>query len=155
MNHHKDCNSDGCAGCCGKQEVRLSEAEKDFLTLLAQTPFLPITRFLMKSSKSDHLESVALAPVFLYGRCDSLTKVKETGRLIDRLAHHQIISLDYDISLENGGYNDYRQSEVFALFSETLEAGKANPDFLFDTPEIQFGSIALTGIGQDALESIR
>ena len=85
---------------------------------------------MLKSTKSDHLESIALAPIYLYDRCDSLEAVKETGKTIERLAEYKIISLDYDIPLENGDYDDYKTSDVFAYFKETITEGTVNPDFI-------------------------
>ena len=70
------------------------------------------------------------------------------------LAEHHIISLDYDIPLENCDYSEYEQSDVFAYLKETVAAGQSNPNFVFDMAALQFGSMALTGIGQDALEKI-
>jgi len=107
---------------------------------------------MLKSTKSDHLESIALAPIYLYDRCDSLEAVKETGKTIERLAEYKIISLDYDIPLKNGDYDDYKTSDVLAYFKETITEGMVNPDFIFNTPALQLGSMALTGFGQEILE---
>ena len=144
----------GCGGCCCHREVILSEDEKQFLSLLAETPFLPVTKFLLKSTKSDHIESVALAPVYLTDKNDSMETIKNTGRIIERLAEHNAISIDYDIPLENYDYSDYEQSDVFAYLKEMVAEGQNNSNFIFDTAGLQFGSVALTGIGQDALDKM-
>ena len=144
----------GCGGCCCHREAILSEDEKQFLSLLAETPFLPVTKFLLKSTKSDHIESVALAPVYLTDKNDSMETIKNTGRIIERLAEHNVISIDYDIPLENYDYSDYEQSDVFACLKEMVAEGQNNPNFIFDTAGLQFGSVALTGIGQDALDKM-
>ena len=149
------CKSDSCGGCCcHHNQITLSEEEKQFLLLLAETPFLPVAKFLMKSSESEHIESVALAPVFLSNKNDSMETVKKTGQIIDRLAEHHIISLDYDIPLENCDYSDYEQSDIFAYLKETIAEGQSNPNFIFDTAALQLGSMALTGIGQDVLDKL-
>ena len=57
--------SGGCSGGCQNRVIYINEAERDFLIKLSQIPFLPLTRFIMRSSKSDHMESVALAPVYM------------------------------------------------------------------------------------------
>jgi len=142
----------GC--CCKRRETILTADEKQFLSLLAETPFLPVTKFLLKSSESDHVESVALAPVYLLSKNDTMETVKKTGQIIENLAEHNIISLDYDIPLENCDYIDYEQSDVFAYLKETVAEGQSNPNFIFDTTALRFGSMALTGIGQDALDRI-
>ena len=78
--------------------------------------------------------------------------VKKTGQTIKNLAEQGIISLDYDIPLENCDYSDYEQSDVFAYLRETVTEGQNNPNFIFDMATLQFGSLALTGVGQDALD---
>ena len=148
-------NGGGCGGCCCKRhEVILTEDEKKFLLLLAETPFLPVTKFLLKNSKSEHVESVALAPVYLLNKNDSMETVKKTGRTINSLTEHRIISLDYDIPLGNCDYSEYEPSDVFAYLKETVAEGRSNPSFVFDMAALQFGSMALTGIGQDVLDKI-
>lgn len=153
-NHTGCCNSGGgCGGCCCKHDITLSDKEKEFLLLLAQTPFLPVTSFILKSTKSEHLEAVALAPVYLADGKDTIETVKDTGKVIERLAELHIISLDYDIPLENCDYSEYETSDLFEFFKETVAGGTANADYIFDIPFLQLGSMALTSIGQDVLDS--
>ena len=78
-NHnHEKCGS-CCGGCCNKHPISLTEAEKAFLEKLAQIPFLEVVNFVMKSSKSAHLESVALPDVYIESKSDSMEKIKETS----------------------------------------------------------------------------
>ncbi|MDR1616585.1 MAG: hypothetical protein LBR98_06190 [Syntrophomonadaceae bacterium] len=144
-----------CGGCCRINAGALTMEEKQFLGLLAVTPFLPVCRFVMKSTKSAHLEMVALAPVYLNTQEDSLEDVKKTKTLLLSLAGYGLITLDYDILLKNGDYAAYEKSKVYAYFKQTVCEGKRDrPDFLFDTPALETGSLALTGRGQETLEHL-
>jgi hypothetical protein len=147
-------NGQTCGGCgCGHHQaaMQITESEAEFLNQLAQTPYLPLTRFVLKSTKSDHFESVALAPVYLISRSDSMEMVKSTGIVLKSLEGKGLITLDYDEPLENGNYNDYLDSELYAFFKETAAQAKDNNDFLFDIPDLELGSIALTSLGQTAI----
>ena len=64
------------------------------------------------------------------------------------------ISLDYDIPLGNCDYSRYVNSDVFSRLKETAAEGQTNPDFIFYVTAIQFGSMALTAVGQEVLETI-
>ena len=130
---HKDCAS-GCCGHSHDHEVHLTEADVRFILLLAETPFLPVTRFLMRSSHSGHLSSIALAPVYLTSREDSMEVVKAAGQSIKRLAELALVSLDYDIPLEGCDYSDYEESQLYAYLRETIAEAQGRPGFLFDQP---------------------
>jgi len=146
------CNKGGC--CHQKEELFISEEEAEILMQLAQTPFLPLARFLLKSSKSDHLESVALAPVYINDKYDSMESVKTRAEALENLASHGLITLDYNEPLTNGNYQDYLESELYIYFNQTVEQGKGTEGFLFDIPDIELGSIALTALGQGAIRKI-
>lgn len=153
---HGDHQEQGsCGDCCGgKQEIIICQQEAEFLMRLAQIPFLPVTRFLMKSSQSDHLESVALAPVYLEQPEESMEAVKETGKVLDALAQKRLIALDYDKPLQGGDYSVYKESGLFRYFQETVEEGSRQPNHLYDVAALECGSIALTAIGQQAVEQL-
>lgn len=72
----------GCSGCggCGRS-LTLTEAERDFLLELAQTPFLPIARFPAEET-----------PVFLEKGAD---RKEEMGILLRMLERKSLIDLDY------------------------------------------------------------
>jgi hypothetical protein len=150
--HEGCCKSQNgaCGGCHATPE--LTAQEKDFLGLLSQAPFLPIGRFLLKSSRSDHLESVALAPVYLTEQQNSIEIVRENAVALKQLAEYGVITLDYDIPLEGFDYTIFKESAAYKYFQDAVQEGKADPDFIFDTAELELGSLALTGIGQDALD---
>jgi len=139
-------------GCCGQVSVPgLTEQGVDFLRLMAQTPFLPLGCFVLKSSHSNHLESVAFAPVYLTEKQDDMDAVKEKAKVLEQLEEYGIITLDYDIPLENYDYEDFKKSAAFNYFKDTVEEGKQKPDFIFDIASIEFGSIALTPLGRAAM----
>jgi len=156
MHHeHKGCCGHSCGKCCGhEKETVLSEKEKEFLAELAVAPFQPIVSFVMCSSESEHIASVALAPVYLRDKTDSLEQVKQTGEVIKSLAESGILSLDYDMPLINCDYTMFSESEIYAYFSETVGEAKAKPGFIFDTAKMEKGSIALTAAGQEALDRL-
>lgn len=162
-NHHGCC----CQGkssenqnkhnCCNEgrksyqKEILLTEQEAEFLMQLAQTPFLPLARFVLKSSKSSHLESVALAPVYLNNKTDSMESVKNTADVLKSLAGKGLITLDYEVPLQNGNYTAYSDSLLYAYFIETVSEGSNRDGFLFDIAALELGSIALTQLGQNAI----
>lgn len=150
-------NVHACGGCqCGHHptEIQLSENEISFLNQLAQTPFLPLARFVLKSTKSSHFESVALAPVYINNRTDSMEMVKHMATVLKNLENMGLITLDYEEPLENGDYSDYTNSALYAYFQATVEQAKNQDSFLFDIPSLELGSIALTYLGQIAIKNL-
>ena len=143
--HHEQ----GC--CCHEHEehepIALTEAEVELLSTLAQVSYLPLTQLLLKSTKSDHLEAVALTPVYLEDTQESMEEVKETGAMLRELEEYGLISLDFDLELKGYDYQMYRDSAVFALLQQTVEEGKGREDFLYDVAEVECGSMALTDLG--------
>lgn len=146
-----------CGGCnCGQHqtEIQISEEEIAFLKQLAQTPYLPLARFVLKSTKSSHFESVALAPVYINNKTDSMETVKSMATVLESLEEKGLITLDYDEPLENGDYADYSDSSLYAYFKETVAQTKGKDEFLFDIPSLELGSIALTNLGQIAVANL-
>ena len=147
-------------GCCKDREPLheikkgLQEKEIEFLMNLAQTPYLPLGRFLMKSSKSSHLEAVAMAPVYLNSEADSMEFAKDNGLILKKLQDKGLVTLDYEIPLQNGNYTTYSNSSLFRYFTETVEAGAQEENFIFDIAELELGSIALTFQGQALIKEI-
>jgi hypothetical protein len=157
------CGSDGCAGGCeggcngGGCEggvIYITEEEKDFLERLGRLAFMPLARFIMRSSKSEHMESVGLEPVYLQDKNDSMETVKQIGAVLRSLEDKYLISLDYDMPLLNYNYSIYEESELYQLFCRTVRDGAKQGGFLFDLAELERGSMALTTLGQDALDSL-
>lgn len=150
----------GSGGCCGggghsePQQVHISPEEEAFLEKLAQCPFLPVAQFLLKSSKSDHLTNLALSPVFLETGKESLPQIKEIGQVILGLEDKDLVSLDYDTPLEGSDPRLFQESTAYALLQQTVEEGKASGEFLFDAPEIEYGSLCLTAMGELVIEQL-
>lgn len=152
---NKSCGHNGsCDGGCQNRIIYITEDEKTFLMKLAQIPFLPLTRFVMRSTASDDTESGALAPVYMEDKNDAMNTVKKTGDILLSLEEKYLITLDYDLPLQNGDYSVYEESELYQLFRSTVAEGGKQAGFLFDQPVLERGSIALTALGQDALDSL-
>jgi hypothetical protein len=162
-NEQHACKHTGCCnsrtGKCGgfhagNSMPDFTAEETAFLRLLSQAPFLPIGQFLLKSSRSDHLESVALAPVYLTDKRDSMESIHMNIKALKNLEQYGVITLDYDIPLENYDYTVFEESEAYRYFQDTVTESRNNPDFIFDTAALEFGSLALTGLGQDVLDAL-
>jgi len=139
----------GCCGeCCQQKSISLTTDEKAFLSKLSQTPFLEVVSFIMKSSKSDHIESVALAPIHLSVENDSMAEIKKTAAILKSLQNYGMIEINYDVPLINYDYSKYKNSDVYLQFIKTVEEAGQKEDFIFDIPHVEYGSLALTGTGQ-------
>ena len=136
------------------ESLIINSKEKSFLKELVKYRYLPVCRFIMSSSIDEGARIVSLAPVYLNSVDDSMETVKETRNVLYELEEKELISLDYDIPLQDYNYTQYTQSALFAFFKETVNEGKKNPSFLFDTAEIELGSIALTELGEKFSENI-
>ncbi len=146
----KDCNE----GCCQEHQIILTEQEGKFLLDMAATPFLPVVRFVMQISTSHHNQSVALAPVYLTEKNETMAQVKETAEIIANLAQYGLLDIDYDIPLQNFDYAVFEQSVIFAYFLQTIEDGKAQQHFIYDMGIMEQGSISVTALGQEAIDQI-
>ncbi len=131
-------------GCCGKSQTQLSQAEEHFLSHLVQAKFLPIAQFVVKSSKEDSFETVALSPVFIEQDDTTIERVKELGRILKRIEDAGYIDLDFDIPLTNYAYTEFKNSQLFAFFQKTVEEGSSKENFLGDIALLECGSIAPT-----------
>ncbi len=132
-------------GCCGghRHDTTLSVREESLLHLIKTQGCIPIVSFVMKSSKSSHLESVALAPVYLTDQNDDIDTVKSNGADLKRLSDGGYISLDYDITISNYDYSEYLNSKIYLDFCNMMNESSENPDFVFDIAEMEKGSAAL------------
>lgn len=154
--HEHEAHGEGgcCSGSCSDGVIYITEDEHAFLKALAQRSFLPLARFIMTSSKSEDLESVALAPVYMTDPGDAMETVKHTGRTLTEMEDKGLITLDYDIPIQDEPYAVYRESGLYKDFCDVVSEGKKNDAFLFDQPVLETGSIALTALGYAALESL-
>ncbi len=143
---HKGCGSHG--NCCGKHKNTsindISDTEHHFLKHLLEYKFLPVSRFIVKSSKEHDFANIALSPVFIIDIKDSMEEVKNVGKKLRKLEDLGLITIDYDIPLKGYSYEEYHASEIYAYFKETVNEVKGKEGFLGDIPTIECGSIAPT-----------
>lgn len=153
------CGGGCCGGCCGghcdtPQAIELSEGEYAFLMGLAEIPFLPLARFVLSSTRSEHVRSVALSPVYLTERDAGIEDVRKTGGLLLGLEEKGLISLDYDQPLQGCDYADYHNSAAYRRLQAAVAEGRQQAGFLFDQAEMELGSIALTALGRHTIEQL-
>ncbi len=149
--HHHGC---GCHthsshdNCCKKhKEVsieNISEVERHFLKHLLSYEFLPVARFIVKSSIEHDFENIALSPVFIVDIKDTMEEVKNFGKKLKKLEDLGLLTLDYDIPIENYQYSEYHNAEIFNYFKETVDSAKGKVGFLGDISIIECGSMAPT-----------
>ena len=164
QNHSHNCNGDCCShshtsnlegdGVHSLESLIINSKERAFLMEFVKYNYLPVSRFIMSSSIEEEARLVSLAPVYIIAIDDSMETVKEIGSVLSELEKKGVISLDYDILLHDYDYTQYTNSILFSFFKETVIEGKKNPGFLFDTAEIELGSIALTEFGERVSENI-
>lgn len=152
-NGHQGCGHGASCHCGGgNQEISINERELELLLSLGQTPYLPLTRFIMESGSETGF--VAIAPVYLENPADSLETVRASGELLTGLANKGLISLDYGQPLGQGDYSDYEGSNLFSYFSAAVELGIKMNALSSYKAAIEKGSLALTPLGQTLLEHI-
>ncbi len=132
--------------CCGGKLTSnmLSDEEKHFLAHLLERLYLPVSQFVLKSSKESAFASVTLSPVFIIEEKDTMEQVKDFGKMLKALEEKGFISLDFDIPIDNYDYKEYTNSSIFTYFKECVEEGKTKDGFLGDLAVIAKGSIAPT-----------
>lgn len=149
-------SSDSKRGCTHSQEpLEISSEEISILLELKQSSYLPVSRFVMSSSTEEEARFVCLAPVYINALDDSMETVKKIGAILSVLEKKGLISLNYDIPLQDNDYTQHTNSVLFAYFTETVNEGKNNPSFLCDTAEIEFGSMTLTEGGKKVIGQIK
>jgi hypothetical protein len=164
-NHDHDHNHDhnhNAGGCCGHHrklqlEVpeEISTVEAEFLLKLSQHHYLPVCQFIMGVSTEEEIKVAAMTPVYILSTQDDLAAVKEQAKTLLALEEKGLITLDYDIPLNNFDYEEYRQSAAYAYFADSIEEGKNQEGFLFDTAELETGSIALTEQGETLVKQMQ
>lgn len=155
--HNRD-HDRGCSGsCCGGQEshiIEITPTEHAFLLTLAQYHYVPLSQFLLTSTKSDHFELIALAPVYIVDGTESIAEVRERGAVLCSLEEKGLITLDYDYPLENYDYDLYHNSAAYQELEELVREGTQREGYLFDGARLETGSIALTSLGQIAIDEL-
>ncbi len=148
-NDNCNCHSHKIEGDCSTKHKQvnikdISETELYFLKNLLEYKFLPVARFIVKSSKEQSFENVALSPVFIISDKDSMQEVKNVGKRLKNLEDLCLISIDYDIPLKGYGYEEYHGCDLYAYFKQTVNEVKDKDGFLGDIPTLECGSIAPT-----------
>lgn len=132
--------------------AKYSQDQLDFLQEIANAHYLPVARFILKSTTNHHFESVAMAPVFIEDITDPIPKIKEMGEFLLELEMKELITIDYGIPISKYDYEDYSESFAYKFFQDTVNDGKRQTNFIADTAVLEKGSIALT---LEALELIK
>ena len=152
--HHDSCEGCGCGHCHDHSHghhshtLLLSAEEAAFVKTLSASSIFEVVRFVIRSSKSAHFESIALAPVHLKSENDSMEDVKEIAATLQYLQEQGVIDIDYNMLVENSDYVMYQNSDIYTYFLETVEESKAQPNFIFDIPHMERGRITLTDLGR-------
>lgn len=140
--HHHDEHC-GCGHEHHHGEESLTAEEERILHTLHHCHYLPIARFTLTSSKEDELFATAMEPVYLVSTDASMEDVKADSAPFASLEEKGLITLDYDIPLTGYDYSVYEQSALYRYFCDTVKENAARPDALFDTPNLELGSVAL------------
>lgn len=150
---------EGC-GCGGHEEATpfytynqepLTDGQKTFLQQLAQCCYLPVVRYVVKSTKEADFQMAAFGPAFIQGDYNTMADLSQVRTFLSDLEKLGLLSLDYDIPLDGYDYAPYYESEVFTKLQETVAEGKNMSDFFGDTAAIETGSMALTEAAMDLL----
>ena len=156
---HEHTHDDNCG--CGHHHAplapldsSLSDAQADVLLAIHQRGYLPIARFVLRSSRDGDAYAVALEPVYIANAADDMDAVKENGALFASLEDLGLVTLDYDIRLNGYAYQEYEQSGLYAYFVETVKEASQNPEFVLNIPCLELGSVALTGEGREVLKAM-
>ena len=132
----------------------LTPVQVDFLLALGQRQCLPVACFSFAKTDDAARYAVALAPVFLSTPADTMAQVKQLGDALAMLEDMNLLTLDYDIPLQQYGYTEYKTSDLYAYFVQTVNEAAAQPNATFDTPVLELGSMALTDAGQDMVDAL-
>mgnify|MGYP006876615646 FL=1 len=156
---HEHHHGDSCD--CGHEHAHVSpenggltNEQADVLLAIHQRGYLPIARFALRSGREEDAYAVALEPVYLADPKDTMDDVKENGRLFTSLEDMDLVTLDYDLPLTGYAYAEYKQSELYTYFVETVREAKGTPGFVMDVPCLELGSVALTAKGQETLQKM-
>ena len=83
-----------------------------------------------------------------------MQQVKALGHELTLLEDMELITLDYDLPLQNYAYEEYRASSLFAYFVATVEEAAKQLHPTFDSPVLELGSMALTDIGEYMVDKL-
>ena len=132
----------------------LTNMQLDVLLELRQRLCLPLACFSLAKAGDDERRAVALAPVYLGAPDDTMEQVKRLGAELKALEDMELLTLDYDMPIQGYAYEEYKASALYAYFAETVREAAAKPNATFDTPVLELGSMALTDIGEDMVDTL-
>ena len=132
----------------------LTAMQVDFLLALRQRKFLPVTCFSVAKTGDDTRHATALEPVYLGTTSDTMEQVKQIGKELSLLEYMDLLALDYEIPLKNYPYEEYKSSDLYAYFVETVKEAAKQPDARFDTPILELGSMMLTETGEEMVDKL-
>ena len=154
--HHEvtQSGSGGEARAPDTEKITIDHFELVILSELLKHSYLPISRFVMSNSQTDDVQFVALAPVYIHHKTDSIEMVKSFAERLSAMEAKKLISLDYGDALQGYNYKKHLDSEAFHYFESIVSEGAQKSDFLCDTAEIEYGSISITQFGLVAARKI-
>jgi len=120
----------GCGKCCGRP---LSDEAAAFLFALAQTPFLPAYRCALP-------DGFLVGPLYVLAERPSLSELLQSAESIGELARRGLVTVDFDIPLQNTDAADDERAAIRAHF--------------FEAVSLESGSVALTARGQEATDEL-
>lgn len=157
---HHHAHGEACACGCGHTHAQakpidgLSALQEDFLLALCQRQYLPIASFELAKADDDAVRMLALAPIYLGTPQDTMEQVRALGVELIALEEGGLITLDYDLPLQNYPYTEYETSALYAFFKQTVAEAAKQPNFVFDTPVLSLGSMTLTDAGHDTVREM-
>ena len=141
------CGKNACCSACGQaREIRIRRKDADFLLRFAELPFLPAVRFSLRRLNGSSPESDCLAPVFLSAPSETFPDVCQTAGSLPRLLDQKLICVSYPDPLARFNYSNYVNSAAFTDFCARATG--------FAVPEIEYGSMALTALGQEVIDDL-
>lgn len=150
---HTCCNKkrDGCSGCpssasCGgcqggcRRGKRLTPLELELLFRLQQIPFLPLARFLLKSSPLPPPLQRRPRPSLSAGGRRLPGDRQGDGAALLSLEEAGLVTLDYDIPLQGGSDALYAQSPLYQEFVQVAARAAPSRERSLTSPPWRWGA---------------
>lgn len=132
----------------------LTVLQQNMMLELYGRRFLPVASFGITRRDDSEVFAVALAPVYLGTPADTMEQVKALGGELKALEDWDLITLDYDLPLSGYPYTEYKVSDLYGYFQETVAEAAGVPGHVFDTPVLELGSMALTDAGRQMVQKM-
>lgn len=125
--------------------------EKALLQQIKESLRYPISRFELRSTNDSALISTALNYVSFKDKHATMDEVKARANLLIGLEEKGLIEVSFSmLTYVKSDYLVYYNSDLFALLNETVEEGRGQEGFLFDTTFLKVGIAKLTLKGKYA-----